>query len=156
PKIKTGQNIDFTLINLPGKNYTAKIYSVGTAFENETKTISVHAEITGEKTGLIEGMNVTGLINIGENISTAVLSSAIVADSGEDYIFIQKEDSSHQRQVNKDGQGLFTFEKIRVKKGITTGGYTEISPLEEIPANAKVVTNGAFYLMAILTNAGEE
>jgi len=153
PKIKTGQNIDFTLINLPGKNYTAKIYSIGTAFENETKTIPVHAEITGEKTGLIEGMNVTGLINIGENISTAVLSSAIVSNSGNDYIFIEKQDSLH---AGNEAKGLFSFEKIRIKKGITTGGYTEISPLEQIPANAKIVTNGAFYLMAILTNAGEE
>lgn len=153
PKVKSGQNIDFTLINLPGKNYTAKIYSVGSAFENETKTISVHAEITGEKTGLIEGMNVTGLINIGQNISTAVLSSAIVSNSGNDYIFIEKQDSLH---AGNEAQGLFTFEKIHVKKGITTGGYTEVSPLEEIHANAKVVTNGAFYLMAILTNAGEE
>ncbi len=153
PKIKTGQNIDFTLINLSGKNYTAKIYSIGTAFENETKTIPVHAEITGEKTGLIEGMNVTGLINIGENISTAVLSSAIVSNSGNDYIFIEKQDSLH---AGNEAKGLFSFEKIRIKKGITTGGYTEISPLEQIPANAKIVTNGAFYLMAILTNAGEE
>jgi len=65
PKVKVGQNIDFSLTNLPGKNFTANIFSIGSAFENQTKTVPVHAEITGDKSGLIEGMNVTGLINIG-------------------------------------------------------------------------------------------
>jgi len=44
PKVNINQNIDFTLINLPGKNFTAKIYSIGSAFENDTKTIPIHAE----------------------------------------------------------------------------------------------------------------
>lgn len=152
PKVKIGQNIDFTLTNLPGKNFTATIYSVGSAFENETKTIPVHAEINGYKTELIEGMNVTGLINIGNASTTAVLSNAIASFSGVDYIFYQKRDSLH----NSGSETEMVFERVRVKKGITSGGYTEITPLESVPGNAKIVTNGAFYLMAILTNAGEE
>lgn len=155
-KVKLNQNVDFMLTNLPGKNFSAKIYSVGSAFENETKTIPVHAEITSNRTGLIEGMNVTGLINVGDNFTTAVLSSAIASYSGTDYVFIQKQDSAHAVSKNANGEPMFTFERIRVKKGITNGGYTEITPLEEIPEKVKVVTNGAFYLMAILTNAGEE
>lgn len=154
PKVNVGQNVDFSLTNLPGKNFLAKIYSIGSAFENETKTIPVHAEINGYIRELIEGMNVTGLINIGENATTAVLSNAVVSFSGTDYVFIKKQDTAHANQKPVDGK--FVFERIRVKKGITSGGYTEITPLEEIPENAKVVTNGAFYLMAILTNAGEE
>lgn len=155
-KVKLDQNIDFSLTNLPGKNFTAKIYSIGSAFENETKTIPVHAEITSDRTGLIEGMNVTGLINIGENLTTAVLSSAVASYSGTDYVFVQRQDSAHAASKNANGEPMFTFERIRVKKGITNGGYTEIEPLEAIPDNVKVVTNGAFYLMAILTNAGED
>lgn len=147
PKVKIGQNVDFTLINLPGKDFTAKIYSIGSAFENETKTIPIHAEIENGKSGLIEGMNVTGLINIGENLTTAIPSNAVVSFSGTDYIFVQRQDSS---------QTTYRFERIRIKKGITNGGYTEVTPLEDVPDSSKIVTNGAFYLMAILTNAGEE
>ena len=51
---------------------------------------------------------------------------------------------------------IFGYKRIQIKKGVTNAGYTEITPLEEIPADAKVVINGAFYLMAMLTNAGEE
>jgi len=156
PKVNVGQNVDFTLINLPGKNFTAKVYSIGSAFENETKTIPIHAEIKGHIKELIEGMNVIGLINIGDNLTTAVLSNAVVSFGGSDYIFIQKLDSAHVGSQVKDAETSFKFERIRVKKGITSGGYTEVTALEEIPANIKVVTSGAFYLMAILTNGGEE
>ncbi|MBX7049658.1 MAG: efflux RND transporter periplasmic adaptor subunit [Chitinophagales bacterium] len=146
PKINIGQKVTFNLINLPGKSYEANIFSVASAFENETKTISAHAEITGNKSGLIEGMNVSANIEI-ENTSTSALpSKAIISNAGNDYIFIQKGAQD----------GTYEFEKIQVKKGITNNGYTEITPLKEIPADAKVVTNGVFYLLAILTNAGEE
>ncbi len=157
PKVKVGQNVDFSLTNLPDKNFEAKIYSIGSAFENETKSIPVHAELKGGySNNLIEGMNVTGLINIGENVTSAVLSNAVASYSGNDYIFIQKQDTTAINNKNTIGVEKFVFERIRIKKGITSGGYTEITPLEEIPENSKVVTNGAFYLMAILTNAGEE
>ena len=157
PKVKVGQNVDFSLTNLPEKNFEAKIYSIGSAFENETKSIPVHAELkSGYSNDLIEGMNVTGLINIGDNVTSAVLSGAVASYSGNDYIFIQKQDSAGVSN-RKTGSGKeFVFERIRIKKGISSGGYTEITPLEAIPGDSKIVTNGSFYLMAILTNAGEE
>lgn len=146
PKIKNNQWIDFTLTNLSGKFFTARIFSIGAAFEGESKTIPIHAEITGEKSGLIEGMNVTAGINIGENLASTVLSGAIISNAGNDYIFIQI----------KEEPESFAFDKIQVKRGITNGSFAEITPLQPIPEKAKVVTNGAFYLMAMLTNAGEE
>lgn len=156
PKVSIGQNVDFTLTNLHGTNFTAKIYSIGSAFENETKTIPVHAEINASKKELIEGMNVIGLINIGDNTVTAILSNAVVSFSGDDYIFIQKQDSMQTNSTPQNGAHTFKFERIKVKKGIMSGGYTEVTPLESIPETSKIVTNGSFYLMAILTNAGEE
>lgn len=155
PKVKVGQNIDFSLTNLPGKNFTANIYSIGSAFENQTKTIPVHAEITGDKSGLIEGMNVTGFINIGNAPVSSVLSTAIVSADGNDYIFIQT-DADGKQKIKEGNEGKFFFERIQVKKGVADGGYTEITPLRQISGNEKIVTNGVFYLMAMLTNAGEE
>jgi cobalt-zinc-cadmium efflux system membrane fusion protein len=154
PKVKIGQNVDFSLTNLPGKNFEAKIFSIGSAFENQTRTIPVHAEITGDKSGLIDGMSVTGLINIENDPVSSVLSTAIISSDGNDYIFIQTDGDGKQKV--KEGNGVkFIFEKIQVKKGVTDGSYTEITTLQQIPDNAKVVTNSAFYLMAMFTNAGE-
>lgn len=166
PKIKEGQQVDLTLINIPGKNYTATIFAVGNAFESETKTIPVHAEITGEKKGLIEGMNVTAFINTGQQLLPAVPSSAIINNGGNDFIFIQiknfeethhdsatKENAIHSQEAGE----TIAFERIQVKRGVTNGNYTGITSLSEsLPAHTQVVTSGAFYLMAMLTNAGEE
>lgn len=163
PNVKVGQNVDFSLINLPGKSFTAIVFSVGSAFENQTKTVPVHAEIMSDKSGLIEGMSVVGLINIENTPVPSVLSTAIVSSAGNDYIFINTEDQGRQEHKLNDGEtknekteDMFFFEKIQVKKGVNDGSYTQITTLQQIPDNAKVITNGAFYLMAILTNAGEK
>lgn len=90
-------------------------------------------------------MNVSANIEI-ENTSTSALpSGAIINNAGNDYIFIQTGEQDAAYQFESSG-----------KKGITNNGYTEITPLKEIPVDVKVVTNGVFYLLAILTNAGEE
>ncbi len=166
PKIKEGQQVDLTLINMPGTNYTATIFAVGNAFENETKTIPVHAEITGNKEGLIEGMNVTAFINTERRLMPAVPSTSIINNGGNDFIFIElindhavKSGNAAQGTENKlqDAGETKIFERIQVKRGITNGNYTGITSLSDsLTENTKVVTNGAFYLMAMLTNAGEE
>ncbi len=179
-KVEVGQSVDVMLTNLPGKHYDAKIFSIGTAFEGESKSITVHAAITGDKSGLIEGMSVIASINTGNSSVPAVAASAIVSTGGLDYIFIETvaeehghkeaeehtEGEEHQHEEGEqheedekeshDEAVAFTFQRVQIKKGISDGGFTEITPMEEIPADAKVVVNGAFYLMAMLTNAGEE
>lgn len=90
-KVKVSQKIDLSLTNLPGRNYTAVVFAIGSAFESETKTIPVHAEITGEKEGLIDGMGVTARISVGNATTTAVLTEAIVNMEGKDFVFIRTE-----------------------------------------------------------------
>jgi len=145
PKITVGQIIHFTLTNSPGKEYDATIYSIGTAFEGESKTISVHATVNGDKTGLIEGMNVTAIISIGAVLALAVPEGAIVNYQGKDYIFIKTE--------GKEG---VSFKRIEVVKGTSDLGYSEIKPLEEIPANVQIAIKGVFFLLAKMTNTGEK
>ncbi|WP_313567047.1 efflux RND transporter periplasmic adaptor subunit, partial [Empedobacter sp.] len=41
PKMKVGQVIQFELTNNPGNSYEAVVYSIGSSFENESKTIAV-------------------------------------------------------------------------------------------------------------------
>jgi membrane fusion protein, heavy metal efflux system len=144
-KVNVGQTIHFTLTNCPGKEYDATVYSIGTAFEDQSKTISVHATVKGDKIGLIEGMNVTAIISIGTNLAAAVPDEAIVNYQGKDYIFMKTE--------SKDG---VSFKRIEVVKGTSDLGYSEIKPLEEIPATAQIAIKGTFFLLAKMTNAGEE
>lgn len=154
PQIKKGQLIHFTLTNNPTKEYDAEIFSIGSTFEDQSKAIPVHAKVNGDKTGLIDGMNVVAIISLGKNLVSAVPSTSLVNIGAEDFIFIQKE-SSHEHS-EKEHEHEFEFEKIPVVKGTSDVGYTEITPLTPIPENARIVTKGAFFLLAKMNNSGEE
>lgn len=146
PQLAKGQRIHFSLTNAPGKEYDAEIFSIGTAFTNETKAVPVHAHVINERHGLIEGMAVTARISLGESLSPAVPDGAIATQDGKDFIFVHHE-------TRPDGNVV--FEKLQVVKGLSDLGYTEIRPLQVLRPDAKIATKGAFFLMAIQTNQGE-
>lgn len=50
PRLKNNQTIHFTITNNPGKEYDAQIYSLGSSFEGESKAVTVHAKVQGDKT----------------------------------------------------------------------------------------------------------
>lgn len=163
PRLSANQTIHFTLTNNPGMEYDADIYSIGTAFASETKTIPVHAVVKGDKAGLIEGMNITAVISIGSAVVSAVPSSAIVSSGGQDFIFITTDQAPevHDEAGNEESakseskEPDLYFERIPVQKGVSDIGYTEIIPVKELPKNAKIVTQGAFFILAKMTNTGE-
>lgn len=178
PKLKNNQTIHFTVTNNPGKEYDAQIYSLGSSFEGESKAITVHAMVKGDKTGLIDGMNITAAISLDKATVPAVPNDAIVTVAGQDYIFVLTEnhaESEHPKTNSKDSSQQSTldtlkhkegekaeeangktFERIPVAKGTTDVGYTEITLLREIPKGAKIVTKGAFFVSAKMTNFEEE
>ena len=168
PQLKDNQTIHFTLTNNPGKEYDAQIFSLGSSFEGESKAIAVHAKVLGDKTGLIDGMNVTAIISLAKAHVPAIPSEAIVNTNGQDFIFRvvphQKEEEKNinnkaakqEEALHHNEDSSLAFEMVPVVKGTTEVGYTQITLLKEIPNNAKVVTKGAFFVMAKLNNTGEE
>ena len=173
-KLKEGQIIHFTLTNNPGKEYDAKIYAISNTFEEHTKAVAVHATVLGNKTGLIDGMSITAIVSLENATVDAVPTNAIVNNEGQDFIFIvvnenkaelQSEEAEHKHDEHghthdevekaKPTKDETTFEKILVKKGTTDVGYSEITLLKDIPANSKIVVNGAFFILAKMTNQGE-
>lgn len=154
PKVAPGQTIHFTLTNNPGKEYDAVIYSIGTAFANESKAIPIHARVINNKTGLIEGMSVTARISLGEKVYPAIPDDAIISNGGKDYIFILDKSSDNAAKNKEDssaGNGT-SFKRVQIIKGATDVGYSEIKLLNELPKETKVVIKGAFFLMAKMTN----
>ena len=159
PKVKPGQIIHFTLTNNPGTEYDATIYSIGTAFEGDSKTVPVHARVTGNKYGLIDGMSVTALISLDRSVGAALPTEAIVSDKGLDYIFIVSGKENKADTHDHAGEGkdeIVTFEKIPVVKGVTDLGYTQITALKEIPPGSKIVIKNSFFILAKMNNTGEE
>ena len=144
PKIKNKQTIHFTVTNNPGKEYDAEIFSLGSSFENESKAISVHAMVKGDKTGLIDGMNITANISLDQATLPAIPTDAIVNFQGQDFIFIVDSVDTKKNETH--------FKRIPVVKGTSDVGYSEITLLKDIPAGAKVVIKGSFFILAKQTN----
>lgn len=165
PKMKIGQIVHFKLTNNPETEYDATIYSIGSSFENESKTISVHANVTGNKEGLIDGMNITGIVSLDKSVTPAIPNEAIVEADGKYYVFVQTakkaethgEESKTKKEANPDKKESKTmnFEKIEVVKGSTDMGYTAITSVNDITPDAKIVVKGAFFVNAKLSNSGE-
>jgi RND family efflux transporter MFP subunit len=149
-KLKNNQTIHFTITNNPGREYDAQIFSLGSSFEGESKAVTVHAMVKGDKTGLIDGMNVTAVVSLDQTTVPAVPNDAIVRVDGQDYIFVLQEPNVKD-SVKHDEQGV-TFERIPVAKGTADVGYTEITLIKEIPKGAKIVVKGAFFVSAKMTN----
>jgi RND family efflux transporter MFP subunit len=166
PMLKVGQTIHFRITNNAVEDYNAKIFTIGSSFENESKTIAAHAVVQGSKTGLIDGMNVTAIVSLNKVTTPAVPNDAIVNADGKYYIFVQtdkkaeehheegEEEGSQKEGEEKKHKNSKNFEKVEVLKGVSDMGYTAVSFVNEIPANAKIVTKGAFFVNAKLSNTG--
>ncbi len=165
PLLKVGQTIHFTLTNNPTSEYDAKVFSIGSSFENESKTIAVHCHVVGNKIGLIDGMNITAIVSLNNVTTPAVPNDAIINVDSKDYIFIvtDKKPEEHHNdngenekdKHDEDEKDNINFEKIEIVKGVSNMGYTAIVFVKDIPSNTQIVTKGAFFINAKLSNTGE-
>ncbi|MCO5231443.1 MAG: efflux RND transporter periplasmic adaptor subunit [Chitinophagales bacterium] len=153
-KIKVGQVIHFTLTNNPGKTYDAKVFSIGSTFENESKSIAVHSEVIGDKAKLIDGMNVIGLISLDNVLTPAVPNEAIVEAEGKYFIIVKMNDN--EIPANEKEHGGTWFKRVEVSKGVSDLGYTAITPVIELSAQNDIVSKNAFFIYAKMTNSGGE
>jgi len=144
-KVKVGQKVNFVLSNQPEhqeehnfKTIEGEIFGINKSFENDTKALIVHASIKNENHELIPGIYVNGVIDVGEQKSSAIPIDAIVKADGKEWIFSVNEE-------NKDG---YKFNMLEVITGISDLGYVEIKPLEKIADNAKIVIKNPFFILS--------
>lgn len=153
PQLSNHQTIHFSLINRPGREYDAEIFSLGSSFEGESKAVTVHARVMGDKTGLIDGMGIRAAISLNKATVPAVPSDAIVNLQGLDYIFAVA-DTAHAKPEGETEAGRW-FEAIPVIKGSTDIGYSEVGLLKPLPPTTKIVRKGAFFVMAAMQDTGD-
>ncbi|WP_439490106.1 efflux RND transporter periplasmic adaptor subunit [Algoriphagus sp.] len=141
-KVKEGQKVVLLMESVPGKTFTAEIFSVGKKFEQNPKAVHVHAEIQEETDMLVPGMYINGRIVTGAGTEvTALPGEAIIEEEGKSYIFI-----AEQHQEN--GETEWSFKPVEVITGEENEGWVEIKLLEPLPEDAKLAWNNAYYLIA--------
>lgn len=160
-KVKPGQNIRFVLTNQDNTEIKGKVFNVGKAFENETKSVAVHADIANKSQTLIPGMYVNALIDVGAKDLPALPVEAVVKAEGREFIFILEEDheeESHDEEghshedghEHKEAGKMFHFQRIEVKTGTSQLGFVQVSVLHKIDTKAKIVLKGAYYIQSHL------
>ena len=141
-KVKVGDKIMFTDANDISHVHPATIFALNKSFEDNQQAIIAHAKIEERTETLLPGMYVEARIQIDNYKANALPNDAVVSNGDEHYIYIETKKNHYQQ--------------IAVKTGVSDMGFIEILPLEEIAANAKVVTKGAYYLLSQLTKGSGE
>lgn len=164
-KVKVGQEVNFILTNQANRQITGKIYSINKSFESENKAVIAHAVINDRgRNNLIPGMYVSALIKVGSEEVSAIPTDAIVKSEGKEYIFVVNEENETVAETTDkpnekketEPEAKAAFKMIEVVTGVSELGYTQITPVDNIPIDTKAVTKGAFYILSKAKGSSEE
>jgi cobalt-zinc-cadmium efflux system membrane fusion protein len=147
-KVTDGQKIRF-FINNESEQHDAVIYQTGKSV-NADKTYKVYASVPDKCKNILPGMYVNAVIEATSNQVTALPAEAVVSFDDKDYIFL------FDKNKVENGKPFTEYRMVEVKKGVTDGGFTEITLPEGLDIKTiKVVTKGAYNLLSAKKNAGE-
>ncbi len=139
-KIKKGQSV---MLYSPGlqEPLQATVYLVGKVISSD-RSIQVHCHLAKEDESLIPGSYVTATVSIGEKVGSTLPAAAVVHFDGKDYAFV--EISTNQ------------YEAIEVSIIQSSGDKVMIELTDANHANKNFVVEGAFELLGLLKNSGDE
>lgn len=140
-KMKEGQRVRFVLTNQSHTEITGQIFNIGKSFENETKTVAVHAHIEDKEKFLIPGMYVNAIIDVGEQEVKTLPAEAVIQAEGRYFIFVKAADQ-HDEHTE--------FRRLEVSVGSSQLGYLEVTPVQKRVKGEKIVISGAYYLQSHL------
>ena len=140
-KVKEGQRVRFVLTNQSHTEITGQIFNIGKSFENETKTVAVHAHIEDKEKFLIPGMYVNAIIDVGEQEVKTLPAEAVIQAEGRYFIFVKAADQ-HDEHTE--------FRRLEVSVGSSQLGYLEVTPVQKRVKGEKIVISGAYYLQSHL------
>ena len=141
PKLKIGQSVRLTLSN-EAKERTAKVYLIGKEITPE-RTVRVHCHLDQEDPSLIPGLYFSALIETDNEVVNALPENSVVNFEGKDYIFVVKNETSHQYQMTE------------VRKGGADNSYVAVGLPPSFPIQTLVVVKGAYELLSFLRNTSE-
>lgn len=161
PKLKIGQKVLFTLAN-ENKPRKATVHLIGREI-NKDRSVQIHCHLDDEDGQLIPGTYLRALVETNNNNVTAVPDEAIVNFEGKDYIYIlqEKKQAAHEHskeeaeKAHVEPENTYTFQMVEITKGNTELGFSEITLPAQFDMKSRIVTRGAYNLLAKMKNSGE-
>ncbi|GAA5220421.1 efflux RND transporter periplasmic adaptor subunit [Membranihabitans marinus] len=137
--IEKGQKITYTIPALGSKMYNGEVEIIGKEFNLENKTVRIHGHLDEEIQPFIKDLFIDAKIWLNGGSVTALPEEAIIQDGESSYIYTANPDS--------EGKSV-EFKKIMVIPESTSGGYTSLRMLEDLPSGHKIVIKGSYYIYA--------
>ena len=137
--VAIGQRVTFELVNLGGEEFEARVQSIGTTVEEGARTVKVLAEFVNNAPSILPGMFAAAEIHTDEQELDALPEEAVIADDTESFCYYTQ---------TPDGSDVVGFKKALLRTGFREDGFIQVEPLTAIPAGARIVIKGTYFIKA--------
>lgn len=145
-KVKVGQKILFKVQNAGrDEELTARVFLVGQAFDDNARTVRVHAHLEPERRDLLPGQFVAARIQTAGARVRTLPEAALIQAGDLSYIF---------QRVGTDS-GRAVFRRVRVRAGQPQHGDVAVTVLDPLPDTTQLVRKGAYFLDAELRKGAD-
>lgn len=144
-KIAIGQHLEFFLQSAPGKAHQAHIYLINQKMNND-RTVRVHAHLDEDDPTLIPNQLLNAKIQLQAKKMPTLPETAIIRSGNQDFVY---------QFLSKGKEGL-RFQRVSVQKVAAQGESTGISFPDGDTPGQFYVTRGAFDLLSVEENGGED
>jgi len=145
-QVKVGQKILFRVQNVDrGEELTARVFLVGKAFDDNARTVRVHAHLEPERRDLLPGQFVAARIQTAGASVRTLPEGALIQAGDLSYIF---------RRVGQDS-GRTQFRRVKVRAGQPQHGDVALTVLDPLPDTTQLVRKGAYFLDAELRKGAD-
>lgn len=148
-KVKLNNIVYFNIAH-EDKQRKAHVYLIGREIEAD-RTVRIHCHLDSEDPELLPGMYINAIIETQSSQVPSLPDAAVVTYEDKRYIFIAKGSKT------ENGEEMQQYEMVEVKTGFSEMGYTEVQIPQNIDVSKlKIVTQGAYMLLAKMFNSEEE
>jgi cobalt-zinc-cadmium efflux system membrane fusion protein len=138
-RVERGQRVTYQIPSLGQQRYAAEVHVIGKEFNDENKTVRVHAHLRGEQPPFIQNLFAEARIWLDDQTVEALPEEAIFRDGKMSYVFTAP--------ATLEGPEV-EFERLRVRPGATEDGYTAVQLIDPLPPGRRIVTEGGYYVYA--------
>lgn len=147
-RVKVGQNV---LFRVPAQGtdtapLSATVFLVGKTFDDDGRTVSVHAHLRDAAAALLPGQYVSARILTGRTPQRTLPEDALVPGGEVSYAYYQV----------KSGAKGSLFRRFRLRPGPTDQGQVAVQLLGPLADTAHLVVQGAYFLEAERSKGQEE
>lgn len=145
--LQEGRVFPFEVLNMPGKTFTGELFSIGRRFDEDGRSVPVHAHVEKGSEDLVEGMSVMAMIPTGEQWRLAVPETALARHGDEGFVYVDK-------GLGPNGERRFL--QVPVIPEMSINGSTAIRPLGSVDTSTSIAVEGVFYLRNTVMTPGAE